>query len=300
MPKPFELFKALGFECNFEQIQTSPMSTTTVMRGWHWTNPERSESNGRLTDFGQRVVVGQSGHPIDFSQRLVVSDEYCSWANPWNGSQCYEVDYFLRRPLVLLEQFAELEKILEDPTYMEFLNASDFDSVVYTPHEYGKGRRQALLFDPVNQIVSARPFDEFDTAIIYAYRHRANAGWWKVMKEKEPEQSYDTYSSYSAPQNNTAPAHPPVATPPPRPFEPDEARGILANLEAKFRKIQEATPSTKADDEACELAMDIIDELIESDRMAMLPAAVGKDKYADLVCDIADIIRGRGSKEQPA
>lgn len=85
---------------------------------------------------------------------LYVADDWWSLADP--NKRCYKASVIVRRPFVLLEQFEEFEVTFAEAAALswELVKAGGFDSVIYTPHEYGRGYRQAVLLSPIEQVLA--------------------------------------------------------------------------------------------------------------------------------------------------
>lgn len=113
-------------------------------------------------------------------KELYVADDWWSWADP-NG-RCYKLSVIVRKPFVLLEQFEEFEVTFAEGAalHWELVRNGGFDSVVYTPHEYGRGYRQAALLEPLKQILSWEPYYP-DQDVLAMKRQSLNAKWSQLM-----------------------------------------------------------------------------------------------------------------------
>lgn len=118
------------------------------------------------------------------AQGLVVCDNYWSLAD--RVSRLYELSCIFRKPLVLHEQLATYEELFphEEHLYSQLVRAGGFDSVVYTPHPYGRGVRQARLLDPLEQVVGLRVITDYDTDEVLARRQADHPHWRTLMRER--------------------------------------------------------------------------------------------------------------------
>jgi hypothetical protein len=167
---------------------------------YHWHSPDTRGAAGRLTK-----------DMIDNDQPFYVSDDIHTWASPWlEGCKLYAVDCLIAKPFPLFEQFIPRE--LMNGIEADILFKRElFDSVIYTPHPFGRGHREMALLRPKQQILSIVPItynvDEIK-------RHQKTAGWnWTTLMgwhngevvppwEEQPEMPYDAELSMLRKQNN--------------------------------------------------------------------------------------------------
>jgi hypothetical protein len=154
----------------FEAMATGA-NRTVVGLCYHWSDPSE-------------MALSMSN--IDPERSLFISDEYYSWANFEHGGSLYELRVAFTRPLTLLEQMEDFETLFpEDGSglYNELVKKGDFDSVVYTPHPYGRGIRQAVLLEPRKQILAVKEIEDYSPELIEAYRERESRYWRSIMNQ---------------------------------------------------------------------------------------------------------------------
>lgn len=154
----------------FEQLTTGSGRVVTGIC-YHWSDPAYPE-------FARKS--------LDPTRSLSLSDEYYSWANYEHGGRLYKLTCAYHRPLVLLNQLADFHICFpygEDTLYTKLLEVARFDAVVYTPHEYGRDRRQGLLMNPTRQVLTIREVTDYDRDLIEAYRAKMNNRWREYMSK---------------------------------------------------------------------------------------------------------------------
>lgn len=169
-------------DARFEQLRTG-QEHITLMTCYHWRDPEhQGEFNTR--EFKQ-------------DQILHVCDDYFSWAH--RESRLYKLDVAFREPLVLLEQLPDYEEIFTedslgngDNAFWSLVLDGGFDSIVYTPHPYGRGVRQAALMQAWQQVLNVTeiPVDTLDWNWIETMRGQMNAQWRFIVQGLHPECPY--------------------------------------------------------------------------------------------------------------
>lgn len=96
-------------------------------------------------------------------KELYVCDDAYAWATPHLLETCqlYEIDCVFQKPLIVLNQFLDFEGIFDksSPEYDLFIKGG-FDSVIYTPHAYGRGVRQCLIRNAKKQILDVREINK--------------------------------------------------------------------------------------------------------------------------------------------
>jgi hypothetical protein len=153
----------------FEQLNAS-QGVVTTGTCYHWSDPASGEFTRRS---------------LDPTRSLAVSDEYYSWANYRHGGRLYKLLCAFRKPLLLLNQLVDFQVLFpygEESDYSALLPAGGFDAVVYTPHEYGRDARQALILNPAKQLLSIHEVVDYDPVLIDAYRSKMNVRWKELRR----------------------------------------------------------------------------------------------------------------------
>lgn len=151
---------------------------------------------------GGQVVTGPCFHwqepqypPLaidtwDPTRSIFVSDEYYSWASLHvPGIRLYRMTVVFRTPLVLLEQLADYEEMFpyrEDTPYTKLVERGGFDSIIYTPHPYGRGMRQALIINPHKQVISISEVTNYNRVAIEKKQKYMHPHWSRLMLPSPP------------------------------------------------------------------------------------------------------------------
>lgn len=157
-------------ETFFEQLETG-QSVSVVGYCFHWQDPENT-----ALQFGK----------IRSDRPLYISDEIYTWANPHlekDAHRLYELSCVFRRPLVLLQQYEPFEDVFSESNQSnwDFVRKAGFDSIVYTPHKWSRGDRQAILLEPMTQVLSLRELINPDMGAIARKRQSDQKQWERVM-----------------------------------------------------------------------------------------------------------------------
>lgn len=157
----------------FEQLINGGGDLIVTGECYHWSSPEHPEFSRRN---------------IDPSRSVSVSDEYYSWSNYQDGGRLYALTVVFRKPLVLLDQLEDFEQMFpygHDSLYTKLVERGDFDAVVYTPHPYGRGVRQALIMHPHKQLLAIREMHQYNTGAIDEYQKCMHPQWRRLMIQPE-------------------------------------------------------------------------------------------------------------------
>lgn len=147
----------------FELLKTGS-GESVIGEVYHWSELSRPELEMKTLD----------------ERALHVADDHWSW---WDGnSRCQKLTVVFRNPLVLLEQFDEYGDVFAEAkkANWELVRKGGFDSIVYTPHEYSRGYRQAVLLKPKEQVLSVAPF-YFDEDEALQKRKSLNVQWVRIQ-----------------------------------------------------------------------------------------------------------------------
>lgn len=148
----------------FDQLKTDG-GKTVVGTVYHWS--ANSQPELKLAAIDERT--------------LSVCDDYWSWFDA--NCRVYRLTVAFQKPLVLHEQFEVCEHSFAEgrALHWELVKSGQFDSIVYTPHEYGQGQRQALLLQPKKQVLSIEAFHDYDEALLLENREGLAANWNRLL-----------------------------------------------------------------------------------------------------------------------
>jgi hypothetical protein len=158
-----ELFHSLGGEF-FDEMRTGQQTRNVVGVVYLW----------HPIDAGELKQKDLKDDP------LKVCDNY--WTHHDGNARCYQLHAIFRKPLVLPHQFERFEEMFAEghSTNWMLVRKGGFDSVVYTPHEYGRGLRCAVLLQPTKQVMNLEPFHGYDEEELLAKRQTLNAKWHEI------------------------------------------------------------------------------------------------------------------------
>jgi hypothetical protein len=113
-----------------------------------------------------------------------VSDDVYTWAAPHlDDVELYEVDVRVVKPFPLFEQMTPIELMTELTPKM--LEQGGFDSVVYTPHPFGRGTRELCLLKPKDQVLAIRRVNNVYADMIARNRDLMHHAWDYLRRQPE-------------------------------------------------------------------------------------------------------------------
>jgi hypothetical protein len=134
---------------------------------FHWSSVAERE------ELGNKDLTLKN---IKENQLFYVCDDVYSWASPWlDDAELYEVDVHLAKPFPLFEQFDMRERM--DDVDVDVIKKGGFDSVVYTPHPFGRGYRELCLLYPKKQIVGIRKINDVHKDFIVRRKDLQHDAW---------------------------------------------------------------------------------------------------------------------------
>lgn len=156
---------------SFEDIgkHFTSSNKSLIVEMYHWASPDTENYS----------------YPLELKnlkndKEFFVCDDPYTWSTPHLLEVCqlYKIDCIIRKPLVVLEQFLDFESIFNRSS-LEYKLATKggFDSIIYTPHVYGRGVRQCLIRNAKEQVLDIR---EIDKPHIYAIEriHQEQSKFW--------------------------------------------------------------------------------------------------------------------------
>lgn len=158
-----ELFQSLGGEF-FDEMRSGQQTRNIVGVVYYWQ------------PIDEEPLTQQLLTPTP----LVVCDNY--WSHYDANARCLQMHSVFRKPLVLPQQFERFEEVFAEgrTTNWALLRKGGFDSVVYTPHEYSRGVRTALLLDPPKQVLNIDGFYDYDEDEVLAKRKALAPKWREI------------------------------------------------------------------------------------------------------------------------
>jgi hypothetical protein len=121
-------------------------------------------------------------------KEFYVCDDTNTWATPHllEAQQLYEIDCVIQKPLVVLNQFFDFEGIFHhsSPEYSLFLKGR-FDSIIYTPHVYGRGVRQCLIRNAKKQVLDVREIDKPRLDEVKRVKQEQAKLWGEILFKKK-------------------------------------------------------------------------------------------------------------------
>jgi hypothetical protein len=199
---------------------------------YHWFSPSESEEAEHvpaLSTKGKLTLRDIKSNPGPF----YVCDDPWTWASPWkHDMQLYAIDCVIKKPFPLFEQFVPMEQ-MNETNFIDF-KAGGFDSVIYTPHAYGRGVRELGLLYPAQQVVGCRKLhpDEYKRVVDLHHRQPSHTGWnWAVATGR--------HGQYATPPWEDLP---PV-------FRPDELEDLKTKRFHEFmERLQKAIAQVNANE----------------------------------------------------
>lgn len=167
---------AFTFEQISETFQKNPYLGLPypglITQVYHWWGPSTETHNEPPT------IKNLKQHIFFFS------DNPFDWADThlYKYTRLFKIDVLLKNPFFVLDQFYDFESIFVNPSpEYSLVLEGNFDSILYTPHKYGRGVRQGMVINAKKSIISVEETDKPPLELVEIKKRNQAKLWGEIL-----------------------------------------------------------------------------------------------------------------------
>ena len=145
-----------------------------IVSAYHWWSQDNDKTPSPVT------IKELKEEPFFFS------DNPFDWASPhlYDATRLFKIDIILRKPFICFEQFYQFEEVFVNPSpEYSLVVEGGFDSILYTPHRYGRGVRQGMVLNAKKNIVDIEEIDKPDLNLVNREQQKMAQLWTEILFE---------------------------------------------------------------------------------------------------------------------